>query len=494
MKKKQFLSINTSLVTLSLCCGVLGAASAADPPQPRDCVEPPAGLVAWWPLDGNALDRIGSNDGTLVNGPTFTAGLVNQALSFDGNDDAVRIPPSSSLDVGLGDGLTIETWIHPADVSVQRPVVEWVNNDATVSGVHLWISVIGAGSLFGNVMDTTGNAHHIWSAPGLLVPNAWQHIALTYDKVTGVGTLYLNGAVVQQQNLGIFTPQTSLDLLLGHRPSLPSFSGLIDEVSIANRVLSPAEIQGIFDADSAGKCKIPRQFPPTPPRPRHCVESPAGLVAWWPLDGNALDRIGTNDGTLVNGPTFIAGLVDQALSFDGVDDAVRIAPSSSLNVGLSDGLTIETWIHPADVSVQRPVVEWVNNDATVSGVHLWISVIGAGSIFANVMDTTGNAHHISSAPGLVVPDAWQHLALTYDKLTGDAALYLNGTIVQQQNLGLFTPETSLDLLLGHRPSLPSFSGLIDEVSIANRVLSPEEIQGIFDAGSAGKCKRPPPHP
>jgi len=73
-------------------------------------------------------------------------------------------------------------------------------------------------------------------------------------------------------------------------------------------------------------------------------------------------------------------------------------------------------------------------------------------------------------------------------------LYLNGAIVQQQNLGIFTPLTSLDLLLGHRPSLPSFSGLIDEVSIANRVLSSEEIQAIFDAGSAGKCKRPPPHP
>ena len=491
MKKKYSLPINT-LLPLSLFCTVLQAASApTEPPRPRDCVDAPAGLVAWWPLDGNALDRIGANDGTLVNGPTFTAGLVNQALSFDGADDAVRIPASSSLDVGLSDGLTIEGWINPVDVSQQRPVVEWVNSDASQSGVHLWISVIGAGSIFGNVMDTAGNGHFFWSAPGLLVPDAWQHIALTYDKVSGVGTLYLNGVIVQQQNLGIFTPLTSLDLLLGHRPSLPSFSGLIDEVSIANRVLSPEEIQTIYDADSAGRCKTPPTHPPHPPRPRHCVDAPAGLVAWWPLDGNALDRIGTNDGTLVNGPVFTAGLVDQALSFDGADDTVRIPASPSLDVGLSDGLTIETWIHPADVSQQRPVVEWVNSDATLSGVHLWISVIGAGSVFGNVMDTAGNGHHISSAPGLVVPDAWQHIALTYDKLTGVATLYLNGAIVQQQNLGIFTPLTSLDLLLGHRPSLPSFSGLIDEVSIANRVLSPEEIQAVYDAGSAGKCKRGP---
>jgi hypothetical protein len=440
MKKKYLLSINTLLASLSLCCSVLQVSSApAASPHPRGCIDAQAGLVAWWPLDGNTVDRVGTNDGTLVNGPVFTAGLVNQALSFDGADDAVRVPASSSLNVGLSDGLTIEGWINPADVSQQRPVVEWVNSNATLSGVHLWISVLGAGSVFGNVMDSFGNGHHISSAPGLVVPGAWQHIALSYDKLTGVATLYLNGVIVQQQNLGIFTPLTSLDLLLGHRPGLPSFSGLIDEVSIANRVLSPGEIQTIYDADSAGRCKTPPVQPPQPPRPKHCVDAPEGLIAWWPLDNNTLDRIGTNDGTLVNGPVFTSGLVDQALSFDGADDAVRIAPSPSLDVGLSDGLTIETWIHPADVSVQRPVVEWVNSNATQSGVHLWISVIGAGSVFGNVMDTGGNGHHISSAPGLVVPDAWQHIALSYDKLTGVATLYLNGAIVQQQNHGRRRP-------------------------------------------------------
>lgn len=262
MKKKYCLSINAFLITLGLFCSALRVASApTEPPRPRGCIDAQAGLVAWWPLDGNALDRVGANDGTLVNGPVFTAGLVNQALSFDGIDDAVRVPASSSLNVGLSDGLTIEGWINPVDVSQQRPVVEWVNSNATQSGVHLWISVIGAGSVFGNVFDTAGNGHHISSAPGLVVPDAWQHIALTYDKLTGVATLYLNGAIVQQQNLGIFTPLTSLDLLLGHRPSLPSFSGLIDEVSIANRVLSSEEIQAIFDAGSAGKCKRPPPHP-----------------------------------------------------------------------------------------------------------------------------------------------------------------------------------------------------------------------------------------
>ena len=38
----------------------------------------------------------------------------------------------------------------------------------------------------------------------------------------------------------------------------------------------------------------------------------------------------------------------------------------------------------------------------------------------------------------------------------------------------------------------AFDGLIDEVEIFNRALDALEIQAIFDAGSAGKCKPPPP--
>ena len=40
-----------------------------------------------------------------------------------------------------------------------------------------------------------------------------------------------------------------------------------------------------------------------------------------------------------------------------------------------------------------------------------------------------------------------------------------------------------------------FDGLIDEVEIYDRALGASEIQAIFDAGSAGKCKPiPPPTP
>jgi hypothetical protein len=58
--------------------------------------------------------------------------------------------------------------------------------------------------------------------------------------------------------------------------------------------------------------------------------------------------------------------------------------------------------------------------------------------------------------------------------------------------GLILPSTSGPLFIG-RDQVEGgfnefFNGLIDEVELYNRALPAGEIQAIFDAGSAGKCK------
>src|SRR5262245_30842976 len=56
-----------------------------------------AGLVSWWPGDGNADDIQGGNSGRLQNGATFTIGKVGQAFSLDGTNDFVLIPHNTNL-------------------------------------------------------------------------------------------------------------------------------------------------------------------------------------------------------------------------------------------------------------------------------------------------------------------------------------------------------------------------------------------------------------
>src|SRR3989344_3375462 len=66
--------------------------------------KPPSnfGLISYWSMnEGTGIvagDSSGNgNNGTLINGPTWTNGKLGKALDFDGsNNDYVRIAPGSS--------------------------------------------------------------------------------------------------------------------------------------------------------------------------------------------------------------------------------------------------------------------------------------------------------------------------------------------------------------------------------------------------------------
>lgn len=70
------------------------------------------GLVGCWNFDGSytkAPDCSGNNNtGTLTGGPTKTQGKIGQALDFDGVDDYVAVPYSSSI---APSNITLSYWM-----------------------------------------------------------------------------------------------------------------------------------------------------------------------------------------------------------------------------------------------------------------------------------------------------------------------------------------------------------------------------------------------
>jgi Concanavalin A-like lectin/glucanases superfamily len=229
-----------------------------------NCVAPPAGLMAWWPGDGDASDFAGTNNGVLMNGATATAsGLVGQAFRFDGVDSYVQLP---NLIAGQSEG-TVEFWFNVNTwnwTSGCCGVWLWSSTeylpdsgssfDAMAIGTHPQASTTGQ-LLFG--IFAGGNWH--W-ANSYLTPktNQWYHVAGTWGS-DGVW-IYVNG-LLAGVNLSYFGPApSSVQYNLLGRSSWPGSvtDGLIDEVSIYNRARSANEIASIyFDAGSAGKCKQP---------------------------------------------------------------------------------------------------------------------------------------------------------------------------------------------------------------------------------------------
>jgi uncharacterized repeat protein (TIGR01451 family) len=443
---------------------------------------PPAGLVSWWPGEGDARDIVGTNHGSLQNGATFAPAVVGQGFLFDGINDFVLVNDGPTLD--LTNEITVELWykLHRAGgepLFDKREFGGRGNYGATLSSQH------GIQVFYDD--PTVGGVEISAVPPPLPATDVFHHFAATFrqlnsdfvEVVTFVDGVVLRTTVMQGS---LARTVNDVPFFIGAEGGPGAvMAGIIDEVSLYNRALSAAEIRNVFDAGAGGKCQGPVGSSNCSP--------PPGMTGWWPLDDNLLDIISTNVGRFTGNPVFTNGQVGRALFFDGTDDGVRFSASPSLNVGTNQGFSLEGWIFVPDLRL-NPIFEW--NDETVNvGPHLWVSQNNPGTLFANLVDTANTSHPIISAPNVVTNGVWQHVALTYNRSSGNAKLFANGTVVQQQNLGIFTPRTTMDFWLGRRATVPfqhSFVGAIDEASVFGRELSEAEIQSIFLAGGAGKCR------
>jgi hypothetical protein len=217
-----------------------------------------------------------------------------------------------------------------------------------------------------------------------------------------------------------------------------------------------------------------------------CVPAPSGLVSWWPGDGNADDIVGGNNGTLRNGATFATGQVQQAFSFDGVDDYVNAGRHPSLDI--TGDITLEAWIKPDTIGSYARVIYKGSGDRSAADMAYVLGVNGNSVYFG--LAKGGGQTWIESGGGLI-PGTWHYIV---GVLNGTSMkTYVNGI---EKGSASFTGPIDIeprDLLIGgDDTSGRDFDGLVDEVEIFNRALSQAEIQAIYNAGSAGKCKNNPP--
>ena len=465
------------------------------------CVSPPSGLISWWPGEGNANDIMGNNNGFLQGGINFTAGEVGQAFNFDGVDDGISVPASSSLNVGAGQGMTLECWIAPTSVANQEPLMEWSGNGGSIhNGVHFWLSVTfagvgGPGCIYANIVDSVGGLHIFASPTGIVQAGMLQHVALTYDKASGVGKIYYNGSLVSSGNLGSFTPKTDTSFLLGRRMDFGDlyYQGVIDESAIFNRALSTAEVQAIYSAGSAGKCPI------TAPT---CVSPPSGLIGWWPAEGNGNDSAGTNNATVPDGVTYAPAEVGQGFSLDGQDHRIIVPDAPELNFSSNQDFSIEVWILPlASPDNWKDVMSVVDKRVapdTITQLGYELNLEGGVVVF-EMADTLApfSWHNFSGGPDLR-DGQFHHVAVTVQRnSTSGGQLYIDGQMVLTFDPTVCPGDLSNTgpLRIGNHatPDLPAFyHGIIDEISLYNRALSSNEIASIYSAGNAGKCAGPLP--
>jgi hypothetical protein len=220
----------------------------------------------------------------------------------------------------------------------------------------------------------------------------------------------------------------------------------------------------------------------------------ANLIGHWTMDDNlssgdmksvVLDSSGNeNHGLLYDdvsgenpalgatGAHSVSGVNDLALEFDGFDDYVEI-PALGLN---SNTLTVSAWVLPDGIQEMYSGIVSCNEPNSLS------FCFGSNAEYADPTWAgnnelcyywTGWSWDFHS--GLIVPDGlWSFVGLTVEPDKGTLYLYDGLSLLVSTNYELHVAQAfAEDSYFGSKGG--AFAGVIDDVYIYDRVLSPEEM-------------------
>jgi len=199
-----------------------------------------ADLIAYWPLDGDAMDRAGNHHGTLVGGANFISdasrGLV---LSVDGVNGHVEVPHDDDMVFSSTDSYTIMAWVYLEALPGSWQTVMAKSRD---QGTHYGIWITDSGEYMGGGWENRGSP---------AATQAWVHIAYVQDGDAGTGVTYVDGA--EDWSGGPRDGTGAGDFWIGGAASVTEFlQGMIDEVRVYNHAMTEEEIQIVMLSGAEG--------------------------------------------------------------------------------------------------------------------------------------------------------------------------------------------------------------------------------------------------
>jgi len=216
----------------------------------------PANLVGYWKFDESSIgttvaDSSGKgNTGTTNNittpsGPNSGSAPIGstnpQSWQFDGINDYISVPSNASLNLSSGQ-FTEALWIYPTmTANGYYGVMGYQGSDNSQRYPGIWVldrTKIHAG--FGD-----GSNFNSFETGNVLTPNAWNHVAVTFDGTNYKA--YVNGVEVYSTNQFAGKRPTTATQRLDIGRVDNYFQGRLDDVRVYSNALSAAEITALYD-------------------------------------------------------------------------------------------------------------------------------------------------------------------------------------------------------------------------------------------------------
>ena len=474
-------------------------------PEPEEPVyrksQDAQGTAHYYTFDDETARDVFSDgtDGQITGNAGFAEGLNGKALRLDGSS-YVKLPADMLNDQG---DFSISMWARPdiqdnTNARIFSTGVWGDNSPGAVLGLHTNVNVDGswADAVYG-VGRTSGESFFSWSraVPYNTVKNQWVHLAGTYSHSDQKMKVYINGEEKASFSYAGYNTDSVMQYfaLGGHLTEeglMEGYKGLLDEVKIHDRTLTPEQVgaeYGRFRPVQTADNQIQR------PQGHYRKSTEAsGLAHYYSFDQNdARDYYEDGvDGILRGHPEFTGGVRGRGLKLDG-GSCIQF-PTEMLN---DDGDFSITFYAKADIidnanaRIFSTGVWGENSPGVVLGLHTNVSEEGAWADAIYGVEKPGGDSCFSWSEAVdydTVQDEWLYVAAVYDSSRSEAHIYLNGEEKAKFDYsGYSTDALPWDFGVGghltEQGVMEGFTGLIDELKIYDKVLSGKTIAGQYDS-------------
>jgi RHS repeat-associated protein len=399
-----------------------------------------------------------------------TAAKVTQTASGGPRTTALSAPGVSS-----SSQLTVEAWIdfqgHAASGTYDHVIERgWSHDGYWGSGQGRWVLMTTDESACFAISKTSGQ-----TGPCARIPRGRVHLVATYDGTTT--RLYVDGTLLASTSMPGITLNTTTEIRIA---DIATQDQKIDDVSIFNQALGPADVQQHYDAAGVD-AYVPTIQADGPSGYWRFGETTGTTVA----DSSGAARSGTLGGDVKLGQGTLLGRAsgDTAALFGapGGNENDGVVTVNGLGGLLGTNMTAEAWI---DYEGPAGTDEWMNvmsrgwgspGGWKISVYSCWdgCGEKGAG-FFVNQGGTVRRAV-TAVQPGRV------HVAATYDGTK--LRYYMNGSLIATEDVTALALTTSAPLLIGGSIDTGNHIA-IDEAAVYDKVLSDERVRQHYISGRA----------